>query len=111
MRERVQRRGELDELRLDGRIVRAVIARLRPDEAERSIVVMPARIERHDLGLALAERTGRAGPAAQLDVAGLVELGLVEADQRLEPAGGKLLEQALVPGELRVGVAVGAGKM
>jgi hypothetical protein len=45
---------------------------------------MPARIERDDVGLALAERAGRAGPAAQLDVAGVVELGLVIADQRFE---------------------------
>src|SRR5262245_23721655 len=91
--------------------MRAVIGRLRPDEAERSVVVVPARVERHDLGLALAERARRAGPAAQLDVAGLIELGLIEADQRLEPAGGKLLEQALIPGDLWVGVAISAGEM
>ena len=72
---------------------------------------MPARVHGHDVGLALAERAGRAGPAAQLDIAGLVEFGFVEPDQRLQIAAGELVEQAFVPVELRVGIAVGAGKM
>src|SRR5439155_16036399 len=71
MRECMQGGCELDQLWADGRIVRAVITGLRLDEAQRGIVVMPARIEREDVGLALAKRAGRAGPTAQLDIAGL----------------------------------------
>src|SRR5262245_39255306 len=111
MSERMQRGGELDQLRLDGGIVRAVIAGLRFDEAQRGVVVMPARVERDDVGLALAERARRAGPAAQLDIAGVVKLGLVEGDERFEPAGRELLEHALIPCQLRVRVAIGARKM
>src|SRR5215510_10313061 len=107
----MERGCELHQLRLDRWIMRAVIAGLRLDEAERSVVMVPARVERDDVGLALAKRAGRAGPAAQLDIAGVVELGLVERDQRLETAGCKLLEQALVPGQLRVRISVGARKM
>ena len=72
---------------------------------------MPARVHGYDVRLALAERTGGAGPAAQFDVAGIVELGLVEADQRFELSGRELGKQRVVPIELRIGVAVGAWEM
>ena len=71
---------------------------------------MPARVHRDDVGLAFAKRAGGAGPAAQLDVAGVVELVLIVADQRFQIAGGEFFQHALVPGQLRIGVTVGAGK-
>ena len=49
--------------------------------------------------------------AAQLDIAGIVELALVIADQRFQVPGLELAERPPIPIELRIGVAVGAGKM
>src|SRR5262245_59542184 len=95
--EAVQGRGQLDEFGPDGRIVGAVVAGLRVDPGERGVVVVPARVHGDDVGLALAQGAGGTGPAAQLDVAGLIELALVEADQRLELAGRELLQYARVP--------------
>src|SRR5437867_12464786 len=78
---------------------------------ERSVVVVPARIELHDVGLALAERAGGDGPAAQLDVAGVVELLLVVGEERAQVAGAQRLEGALVPGEVGAGILFGAWKV
>ncbi len=72
---------------------------------------MPARLHRDEVGLTLAERARRAGPAAQFDIAGGVELGFVVADQRFQIAGGEPGERRLVPGEVRARIALGAGEM
>jgi hypothetical protein len=63
----------------------------------KGVVVVPARVHRDDIGLALAEHAGRGGPAAELDIAGAVELVLVVADQRFEVAGGEPRQGRLVP--------------
>jgi hypothetical protein len=47
--------------------------------------VVPARIHGEDVGLPFATRAGSAGPAAQLDIAGVVKLGLVVTDHCLSP--------------------------
>ena len=78
---------------------------------QRSVIVMPARIHRDHLRLAFAEGARRAGPAAQFDIAGFVELGFVKSDQRFEIAGRKLFQYAPVPAQLGIGVAIGARKM
>src|SRR5262245_66071023 len=100
MGETVQRRRQLDELRLDRGIVRRAL-RLggAAGPAQRRIVVMPARIHRYDVGLALAQRAGRASPAAQLYIAGIVELALVIADQGFQVPRLELAERAPVPVE------------
>ena len=72
---------------------------------------MPARFQRGDVGLALAERSGGGRPAAQLDIAGLIERGFVPADQRFQIAGAQLSHHRLVPGELRMRITLGAGEM
>ena len=72
---------------------------------------MPARIHRHHVGLALAQGAGGAGPAAQFDIAGVVELGFVIADQGFQISRREFFQNAPVPGEFGIRVAVGAGKM
>src|SRR5260221_24438 len=110
--ETVEHRCELDQLGLDRGVVRgAMRLAVSAGPGQRGVVVMPARIHGHDIGLALAQRAGRAGPAAQLDIAGVVELGLIVADQRFQVSALELFERAGVPVELRIGIAVGAGKM
>src|SRR5258705_12099925 len=112
MGETVECRGELDELRLDRGIVRSALRLgVGAGPGQRGVVVMPARIHGYDVGLALAQCAGRAGPAAQLDIAGVVELGLIVADQRLQVSTAELRKRPGVPVELRVGVAVGPGEM
>ena len=64
----------------------------RTDPRERGIVVMPARIHRDDVRLTFAQRTGGAGPAAQFDISGVVQLGFVETDQRFQIAGPQTLD-------------------
>jgi hypothetical protein len=82
--------------------VRFCSAPLPIDPAERRVIVVPARVHRDHVGLAFAECTGGAGPAAQLDIAGVIELGFVEADQRFQMPGGELFQEPLVPGQFRI---------
>src|SRR5690242_21434275 len=49
-------------------------------------ILVPARIEGHDVGLALAQHARRDRPRAQLDVPRVVEAALVEAEQRPQVA-------------------------
>ena len=72
---------------------------------------MPARLQRDDVGLALAERAGRRSPASQFDIAGLIERRLVITDQRFQIPVGQLCEDRLVPSEFRLGIALGPGEM
>src|SRR5215208_5743379 len=91
--------------------MRGMIVEPAAGPAQRGVVVMPARVERDDVRLALAQGARRTGPAPELDIAGLVELVFVVADERFQIAGGKLAENLLVPRQLRVRVALGAGEM
>ncbi len=111
MREAVKRGRDLDEFRLDRRIMRREVRALRFVPAERCVIVMPARLHRDEVGLAFAESAGAAGPAAQFDIAGVVEFGFIIADQGFEIAGFELCQSELVPAQLRIAVAVGAGEM
>src|ERR1700719_310637 len=80
----VQSVRQLDQLRLDCGIMRiGGLTRWR-EKSERRVIVVPARLQRGDVGLALPERAGRSCPAPQFDIARLVERGFVPADQRLE---------------------------
>jgi len=45
--------------------------------------VVPARLQRDDVGLALAKRARGASPAAKFDIAGGVEFGRVITDRDL----------------------------
>ncbi len=60
----VQRGGELDQLRLDRRIVRARCCPRAAAPAERGVIVVPARFHADDVGLALAEHAGGARPSS-----------------------------------------------
>jgi len=60
--------------------VRFGLRRRRVEPAERSIIVVPARLQRDDVGLALTKCACGASPAAELDIAGGVEFGRVIAD-------------------------------
>src|SRR5262249_54567320 len=72
---------------------------------------MPARIERDYVRFAFAQCAGCTSPASQFDIAGVVKLLFVVANQGLQIACCKLFQRAAVPGELRTGIAVSAGKM
>ena len=111
VRQSVQSGRQLDQLRLDRRIMRIGVVGRRSEKSKRSVIVMPARLQRGDVGLAVAERAGGGGPAAQFDIAGLIERGFVPADQRLQIAGAELSHDRLVPGELRMRITLGAGEM
>jgi hypothetical protein len=72
---------------------------------------MPARAHRHDVRLALAEHARGRRPAAQFYIASAVQLLFAIADQRLEVAGCKPRQRRLVPGEVGLAIALGAGIM
>ena len=108
----VQCRCELDQFGFDRGIMRGVpLLRRRANPAQRGVVVVPARVHRDHLRLAFAQGARGAGPAAQLDIAGFIKLGFVKTDQRLEISGGELFQNATVPPELGIGVAIRAWKM
>src|SRR6516164_10582064 len=58
MGEAVQSDGQFDEYRLDRGIVRLGLRAWRAEPAERSVVMVPARLQRDDVGLALTNGAG-----------------------------------------------------
>src|SRR6516162_8296001 len=83
MSEAVKRRCQFHQLGLNRGIMRrGALLWLAADPGERCVIMMPARVQADHIWLALAQRTGGARPTAQLDIAGVVELGFIVADQR-----------------------------
>jgi hypothetical protein len=105
MGEAVQGDGQFDEFGFDRRVVRFGLPPQRAEPAERGIIVVPARLQRDDVGLAFTKLARGAGPAAKFDIAGVVEFGGVITDQRFEIAGGNSCERLAVPGKVGCGIA------
>ena len=104
--------GDRLQPRRDLRVMRRLRRHSRTGEpTERSVVMVPAGVELHDIGLSLAQRAGRHAPAAQLNVACGVEQVFLVTQQRLEAALLHRLQHRLVELERRVAVVVGARKM
>ena len=104
--EAMKGRGQLHQLRLDRGIMRVAAATLLAEPGQRRIIVMPTWIHRHDVRFAFAQRASGASPAPQLDIAGVIQFALVEADQRFQVASGELLQNLVVPGKFRIGITV-----
>jgi len=109
MGEAVQGDGQFDEFGLDRPVVRFGPRPWRAEPAERSIIVVPARLQRDDIGLALTKRARGASPAAEFDIAGGVECGCVITGQRFEVAGGNPGERLAVPGKVGCRIAFSPG--
>jgi GAF domain-containing protein len=81
MGEAVQGDSQFDEFRFDRRVMQFGPPFRRAVPAERSIIVVPARLQRDNVRLALTKRARSASPAAKFDIAGGVEFGRVITDQ------------------------------
>src|SRR5262245_24909133 len=73
----VQANGQFPRVGLDRRVVQFGPSRRRAEPIERSVIVVPAWLQRDDVGLSLTNGARGATPAAKFDIAGDVKFGRV----------------------------------